>query len=70
MAGGGESKLTWKKLTEKDCCEWKLMTVDPRKEHLEIRCEICYAFQLASYMDGDPLVKMNLHINKKSDYDI
>ena len=32
-------KLTWKKLTEKDCCEWKLITVD----HKEIRCEICCA---------------------------
>ena len=37
-------KLTWKKLTEKDCSEWKLMTVDPHeKEQLDIRCEICYA---------------------------
>ena len=42
--GAGRPKLTWKKLTEKDCCEWKLTTVDPQKkeEHLEIRCEICY----------------------------
>ena len=24
-------KLTWKKLTEKDCCEWKLTTVDPQE---------------------------------------
>ena len=29
--GSGRSKLTWKKLMEKDCCELKLMTVDPRK---------------------------------------
>ena len=36
--GAGRPKLTWKKLTERDCREWKLMTV----EHLEIRCEICY----------------------------
>ena len=21
--GAGRPKLTWKKLTEKDCCEWK-----------------------------------------------
>ena len=26
--GPGRPKLTWKKLTEKDCCEWKLTTVD------------------------------------------
>ena len=33
MAGGGtgRSKLTWKKLMEKDCLEWKLTTVDPQK---------------------------------------
>ena len=29
MAGGGPN-LTWKKLMEKDCCEWKLTTVDPQ----------------------------------------
>ena len=27
----GRPKLTGKKLTEKDCCEWKLMTVDPQE---------------------------------------
>ena len=26
--GAGRPKLTWKKLTEKDCREWKLTTVD------------------------------------------
>ena len=31
--GAGRPKLTWKKLTERNS----------RKEHLEIRCEICYA---------------------------
>ena len=42
--GAGRPKQTWKKLAEKDCREWKLTTVDPlRKEHLEIRSEICYA---------------------------
>ena len=25
--GAGRPKLTWKKLTEKDCRQWKLMTV-------------------------------------------
>ena len=27
--GAGRPKLTWKKLTEKDCSEWKLTTVCP-----------------------------------------
>ena len=29
--GAGKPKLTWKKLTEKNCGEWKLMTVDPQE---------------------------------------
>ena len=27
--GAGRPKLTWKKLTEKDCREWKFMAVNP-----------------------------------------
>ena len=27
----GRPMLTWKKLTEKDCHEWKLTTVDPQE---------------------------------------
>ena len=27
----GRPKLTWKKLTERDCCEWKLTKVDPQE---------------------------------------
>ena len=29
--GAGRPKLTWKKLTEKDCRQWKLTTVDPQE---------------------------------------
>ena len=29
--GAGRPKLTWKKLTEIDCREWKLTTVDPQE---------------------------------------
>ena len=29
--GAGRPKLTWKKLMERDCREWKLMTVDPQE---------------------------------------
>ena len=29
--GTGRPKLTWKKLMEKDCREWKIMTVDPQE---------------------------------------
>ena len=31
QAAAGRSKLTWKKLTERDCREWKLTTVDPQE---------------------------------------
>ena len=30
--GAGRPKLTWKKLMEKDCHEWKLTTVDPQEK--------------------------------------
>ena len=29
--GAWRPKLTWKKLTEKDCREWKFSTVDPQE---------------------------------------
>ena len=29
--GEGRPKLTWKKLTERDCLEWKLTTVYPQE---------------------------------------
>ena len=29
--GAGRPKQTWKKLTEKDCREWKLTTVHPQE---------------------------------------
>ena len=34
IAGGGEGwpKLTWKKLMERDCREWKLTIVDPQEK--------------------------------------
>ena len=31
--GAGRPKLTWMKLTEKDCREWKLTTVDPQERN-------------------------------------
>ena len=52
MAGrgqGGPPKLTWKKLTEKDCREWKLTTVDPQEKSSRrsgVRYAMCAARQL------------------------
>ena len=47
--GAGRPKLTWKKLAEKDCREWKLSTVDPQERstwRLGVRSAMCAASQL------------------------
>ena len=47
--GAGRPKLTWKKLTEKDCREWKLMTVDPQERSTWrscVRSAMCAVSQL------------------------
>ena len=31
--GPGRSKMTWKQLTERDCREWKLSSIDPHDRH-------------------------------------
>ena len=49
VAGGPEQ--TWKKLTEKDCCEWKLTTVDP-KERSTWRSGVRSAMRAASQLPG------------------
>ena len=53
MAGGGAGrpKLTWKKLTEKDCSEWKLTTVDPQ-ERSTWRSDVRSAMHAASQLPG------------------
>ena len=52
--GGGRAggpKLTWKKLKEKDCCEWKLTTVDPQ-ERSTWRSGVRSAMHAASQLPG------------------
>ena len=49
--GAGRHKLTWKKLTEKDCCEWKLKTVDPQ-EKSTLRSGVRSAMGAASQLPG------------------
>ena len=47
--GAGRLKQTWKKLTEKDCREWKLTTVDPQERSTwrsGVRSAMCAASQL------------------------
>ena len=49
MPGAGRPRLTWKKLTERDCREWKLMTVDPQERSTwrsGVRSAMCVASQL------------------------
>ena len=47
----GRPKLTWKKLTEKDCREWKLTTVDPQ-ERSTWRSGVRSAMLAASQLPG------------------
>ena len=49
--GAGRPKLTWKKLTERDCREWKLTTVDP-KERSIWRSGVRSAMRAASQLPG------------------
>ena len=49
--GVGRPKLTWKKLTEKDCREWKLTTVDPQ-ERSTWRSGVRPAMPAASQLPG------------------
>ena len=44
-----EAQITWKKLKERDCHEWKLMTVDPQERctwRSGVRSAMCAASQL------------------------
>ena len=45
-------KQTWKKLTEKDCREWKLTTVDPQKRSTW-RSGVRFAMRAASQLPGE-----------------
>ena len=47
----GRLKLTWKKLTEKDCREWKITTVDPQ-ERSTWRSGVRSAMPAASQLHG------------------
>ena len=61
--GAGRPKLTWKKLTRRDCREWKLMTVDPQ-ERRTWRSGVISAMCAASQLYGKGPT------DQKSDYDI
>ena len=59
--GAGRPKLTWEKLLEKDCREWKLTTVDPQERRTwrsGVRSAMCAASQLPgkgpTYVDDGP----------------
>ena len=49
--GAGRPKQTWKKLTEKDCHEWKPTTVDPQ-ERSTWRSGVRSAMRAASQLPG------------------
>ena len=47
----GRPKLTWKKLTERDCRDWKLTKVDPQ-ERSTWRSGLSSAMRAASQLHG------------------
>ena len=49
--GAGRPKQTWKKLTEKDCREWKLTTVDAQ-ERSTWRSGVKSAMRATSHLPG------------------
>ena len=49
--GAVRPKLTWKKLTEQNCLEWKLTTVDPQ-ERSTWRSGVRSAMHTASQLPG------------------
>ena len=67
----GRPKLTWKKLTEKDCREWKLTTVDPQ-ERSTSRSGVRSGMHAPSLLRGrgptDVMMPLHLQVNQKSDY--
>ena len=72
--GAGRPKQTWKKLTEKDCAEWKLTTVDPQERSTwrsGVRSAMRAASQLCKLERGPLmwLMPLHLHVNQISDYD-
>ena len=71
--GAGWRKLTWKKLREKDCRDWKLTTVYTQ-ERSTWRSGVRSAMRAASHLPGrwptDVDDAPHLHVNQKSDYDM
>ena len=56
--GVGRPKLIWKKLTEKDCHQWKLTTVDPQ-ERSTWRSGVRSAMHAASQLPGKGLTDVD-----------
>ena len=72
--GPGRPKMTWKQLTERDCREWKLSSIDPHDRHTwrsGVRSAMFAASQLPVSGRGRLIwmLPLYLHINQKSDYD-
>ena len=57
---------------EKDCCEWKLTTIDPQERSTwrsGVRSAMCAASQLPGRGPLMWMMPLHLHVNQKSDYD-
>ena len=56
--GAGRPKLTWRKLTEKDCREWKHTAVDSQ-ERSTLRSGMRSAMDAASQLPGKGLTDVD-----------
>ena len=73
--GPGRPKITQKQLTERDCREWKLSTINPHVRNTcmwrsGVRSAMLAASQLSGRGLTDVDVALYLHVNQKSDYDM
>ena len=60
----GRPKMTWKQLTERDCREWKLWTINPLDRHTCVRFGVRFAMRAASQLrrQVSGAVKRNLRL--------
>ena len=68
--GAGRPKQTWKKLTEKDCREWKLTTVDPQERiHGSLLTYITIPNAMVKYITAN-IFTSNMHTVNSLSYTV
>ena len=59
--GPGRPKMTWKQLTERDCREWKLSSINPHDRH-NWRSGVRSAMRAASQFSGRGPTDVNVSL--------